>query len=133
MKKKNIHILLILLVSTISCSKITYNGIRAKNWKVISEENQIKANFDSFSGDTFKEIKVDTKNNVHFNFDIELDKGYIIIALLDDRAMPVWISDKIENKKRLESSIKVLPKKKYKIYIQGKNASGNFNITWKLN
>lgn len=130
---KKMSLLLIILTTAISCSRTLMKDVQVNNWKSKTEKNSYEASFDYFSGDMYKYIKAENNNHLNLSINTDITKGNIIIALLNERAMPIWISGKMEGIKKATPKINITRNKKYTIDIQGENASGKFNINWQLN
>lgn len=129
-----IHILFItsilaLLLSGCDFSKIKIGEVRMMYGS--NDDGHISYNYSTFTGIENGSAHVETGQTISFDYDVKVDKGSLMIEWQDPVGNAVWRKRLVESD-RGNDEIIVKSSGKYIIIIQGKNAGGDFDISWRI-
>lgn len=127
---RKIIVLTVLVLLSSCASRMKYEGIKVKNFKVDFEENSYSAKFDEMSGDTYRPIELSDSDELSIAYNATVTKGDLEFAVLEDNGTVLWKSEKIASKINETKQLQLKENTNYKVLIRGNNASGNFVIEW---
>ena len=96
-----------------------------------NDDGHILYNYSTFTGIENGSAHVETGQTISFDYDVRVDKGSLMIEWQDPDGTAVWKKSLVESDRGNEEII-VKSSGEYKIIIQGKNAGGDFDISWRI-
>ncbi|CAM1368924.1 hypothetical protein [Tenacibaculum xiamenense] len=129
MKTLKVLSIIMLVLSFLSCSKTSYNGIRVKNWKMKMDQHEYKVSFTDFNGSTQQELPIKNIESLTIVINSKIEKGKVYFQLVDHEEKSIW-KEEINTIKSIEKTILINSNKTYRIKLYGENATGNFSSTW---
>jgi len=133
---KSIVFLLLCVISlnaqTIKSSGTHFvDGIKDKSWSNANGENFTDAKFKSYSGSCYVLLEVDETVEVSFHALSKIKNGRLEFKLIDEQENQYFYCSATKECELLKDV--VLEKgKKYKLLFTGKNANGNYEVTWEI-
>jgi hypothetical protein len=121
--------ILALLLSGCDFSKINIGQVRMMYGS--NDDGHILYNYSTFTGIENGSAHVETGQTISFDYDVRVDKGSLMIEWQDPNGTAVWQKSLVESDRGNEEII-VESSGKYMIIIQGKNAGGDFDISWRI-
>ena len=121
--------ILALLLSGCDFSKIRIGEVRMMYGS--NEDEHISYNYSTFTGIENGRALVEAGQTISFNYDVTVDKGSLMIEWQDPDGNAVWQKRLVEND-RGDDFIIAQSSGKYTVIIQGKNAGGEFDISWRI-
>lgn len=125
MKRLLLSIFLCIFVQ--ACS-FNGHGHVIKDGEIIKKDDSIQGTYSYFNGTDVIEKNFSSNHIVHFSINSQTEKGDLEISIVDSKGKELL---KTKNPKNVHKDIKFTEDNEYKIRINGKKHSGNFNITWK--
>ena len=125
----SITIALAALLSGCDLNNVKIGGIRVMDG--INEEGHISYNYSIFTGFESGSMQADTGQIFSFYYEATVIKGSLIIEWQDPNGGVVWRKNLVESDSGKDEIVIEFPGR-YTIVIQGKGASGNFDVSWKL-
>ncbi len=125
----SITIALTALLSGCNLSKVKIGEIRVMDG--INEDGHISYNYSIFTGFESGSMQADTGQIFSFYYEATVIKGSLIIEWQDPNGEVVWQKNLVESDRGKDEIVIEFPGR-YTIVIQGKGASGNFDVSWKL-
>lgn len=125
----SITIALAALLSGCNLRNVKIGGIRVMDG--INEEGHISYNYSIFTGFESGSMQADTGQIFSFYYEATVIKGSLIIEWQDPNGGVVWRKNLVESDRGKDEILIEFPGR-YTIVIQGKGASGNFDVSWKL-
>lgn len=135
--KLNMKITLILLLGTIlsamvsSCdfSKAKIGEVRLMYGS--NEDGRIAYEIEAFTGIENGSLEAEPGQAISFKYQAILEKGSLVIEWQDPSGDVVWQRD-LSMSELGDERIVVDKPGKYTIFIQGKGAGGNFDVSWQV-
>ncbi len=118
---------LALLLSGCNFSKIKIGEVRMMYGS--NDDGHISYNYSTFTGIENGSAHVEKGQTIYFEYDVNVEKGSLLIEWQDPEGDAVWRKSLIESD-RGNDEIAVKSSGKYVIIIQGKNAGGDFDVSW---
>lgn len=125
----SITIALTALLSGCNLSNVKIGEIRVMDG--INEDGHISYNYSIFTGFESGSMQADTGQIFSFYYEATVIKGSLIIEWQDPNGGVVWQKNLVESDRGKDEIVIEFPGR-YTIVIQGKGASGNFDVSWKL-
>ena len=134
MKKKFalIPLSIITLILAILLSGCDYTKIKVGEVRVMygsNEDGHISYDFKTFTGFESGSAQVEKGEIIFFDYQATVDKGSLLIEWQDPNGEIVW-QENLSESDRGNVEIGIETSGKYTIIIQGKNAAGNFDVSW---
>jgi len=121
--------ILALVVSGCDLSKIKFGEVRMMYGS--NDDGHISYNYSTFTGIENGSAHVETGQTISFDYDVTVDKGSLMIEWQDPNGNAVWQKRLVESD-RGNDEIIVESSGEYVIIIQGKNAGGDFDVSWRI-
>jgi hypothetical protein len=115
------------LISSCNFDNVSVGGVRVMYGS--NEDGHISYNYSIFSGIESGSLEVEAGQRILFSYEVNVDKGSLLIEWQNPDGEAVWQKVLLES----EGGGDVITAESsggYRIIIQGKNAGGNFDITW---
>jgi hypothetical protein len=115
------------LISSCNFDNVSVGGVRVMYGS--NEDGHISYNYTVFSGIESGSLEVEAGQRILFSYEVNVDKGSLLIEWQNPDGEAVWQKVLLES----EGGGDVITAESsggYRIIIQGKNAGGNFDITW---
>lgn len=107
------------------------DGNKDKSWSNANGENFTNAKFKSYSGSCYVLLEVDETVEVSFHALSKIKNGRLEFKLIDEQENQYFYCSATKECELLKDV--VLEKgKKYKLLFTGKNANGNYNVSWEI-
>lgn len=120
-KKLGIFILIVLMLSNlVGCSGGSY---RITIGDVNSSQNDMRGNYDSFSGYYFKKVKIKDGETLKVTFSVITEKGELIAKVIDS-------DGKTLNTLHPGDTVNLNKPGQYKLQVEGKKHKGCFILSW---
>ena len=121
--------ILAILLSSCEYSKIKFGEVRMMYGS--NENGHISYDISTFTGFESVSAQVATGEIISFEYEAIVDKGNPIIEWQDPTGVVVWRKNLLESDHG-HDDIVVESSGIYTIIIQGKDAGGNFDVSWKI-
>jgi hypothetical protein len=121
-----------ILILVILLSGCDYTKIRVGEVRVMygsNEDGHISYDFKTFTGFESGSAQVEKGEIIFFDYQATVDKGSLLIEWQDPNGEIVW-QENLSESERGNVEIGIETSGKYTIIIQGKNAAGNFDVSW---
>lgn len=121
-----------ILILVILLSGCDYTKIRVGEVRVMygsNEDGHISYDFKTFTGFESGSAQVEKGEIIFFDYQATVDKGSLLIEWQDPNGEIVW-QENLSESDRGNVEIGIETSGKYTIIIQGKNAAGNFDVSW---
>lgn len=120
---------LVLLLCGCDFSKIRFGEVRMMYGS--NDDGRISYNYSTFTGIENGIASVESGQTILFNYEVNVEKGSLLIEWQDPNGNAVWQKNLLESD-RGEDEITVTSSGIYTLIIQGKNAGGDFDISWTI-
>ena len=130
-RMKNVFVVIVMAILLISCN---FSQIRIGEVRMMygsNEDRHISYNYSTFTGVENGSSEVNAGQIISFEFTVTVDKGSIMIEWQDPDGEVVWRKN-LEKSDRGEDAILAESSGNYGVVIQGKNASGDFELLWEI-
>ena len=117
------------LMSSCDLSNIRVGEIRMMYGS--NEDGHISYNYSTFSGVENGSSEARAGQHISFEYGVTVDKGSLLIEWQNPDGDVVWRKDLIESESG-NNAFRAEFTGNYVIVIQGKNAGGEFDISWKV-
>ena len=107
------------------------DGMTDKKWSNSNGKDFTNASFSDFSGSCYVILEIDKTAEVSFQSISTLKKGELELKLTDDNEFNYFYC-KTEKNCVVVKDVTLEKGKKYRLYFRGKNAKGNYEVTWKV-
>ena len=136
MRKENyyliyLYIVIALLIFVSGCNS---NDVMDSDVRINIRTNhhgQIARVYKTFSGYESENLEGEVGKTISFAYEATVEKGRLIIEWQDPNGVVIWRQVLVESQSGSENIVIKSPGK-YKIAIQGKEASGNFRVSWDI-
>jgi hypothetical protein len=133
--KRNLDLIRILFITSIialllsGCdfSRIKFGEVRMMYGS--NDDEHISYNYSTFTGIENGSALVEAGQTISFDYDVKVDKGSLMIEWQAPDGKDVWQKRLVESD-RGNDEIIAQSSGKYTIIIQGKDAGGEFDISW---
>jgi hypothetical protein len=131
-------VFLILCTFTVKAQTITatgthfVEGVKDKNWSNVNGTNFTKAKFKSFEGSCYNLITVDETVEVSFRALSSIKSGRLEFFLANEQENQLFFCG-TTNSCELLKTVTLEKGKNYKLFFTGRNAKGNYEVTWDIN
>ena len=120
-------LILVILLSGCDFTKIRVGEVRVMYGS--NEDGHISYDFKTFTGFESGSAQVEKGEIIFFDYQATVDKGSLLIEWQDPNGEIVW-QENLSESDRGNVEIGIETSGKYTIIIQGKNAAGNFDVSW---
>lgn len=120
-------LILVILLSGCDYTKIKVGEVRVMYGS--NEDGHISYDFKTFTGFESGSAQVEKGEIIFFDYQATVDKGSLLIEWQDPNGEIVW-QENLSESDRGNVEIGIETSGKYTIIIQGKNAAGNFDVSW---
>ncbi len=120
-------LILVILLSGCDFTKIRVGEVRVMYGS--NEDGHISYDFKTFTGFESGSAQVEKGEIIFFDYQVTVDKGSLLIEWQDPNGEIVW-QENLSESERGNVEIGIETSGKYTIIIQGKNAAGNFDVSW---
>ena len=120
-------LILVILLSGCDYTKIKVGEVRVMYGS--NEDGHISYDFKTFTGFESGSAQVEKGEIILFDYQATVDKGSLLIEWQDPNGEIVW-QENLSESDRGNVEIGIETSGKYTIIIQGKNAAGNFDVSW---
>lgn len=120
-------LILVILLSGCDYTKIKVGEVRVMYGS--NEDGHISYDFKTFTGFESGSAQVEKGEIIFFDYQATVDKGSLLIEWQDPNGEIVW-QENLSESERGNVEIGIETSGKYTIIIQGKNAAGNFDVSW---
>jgi hypothetical protein len=120
-------LILVILLSGCDFTKIRVGEVRVMYGS--NEDGHISYDFKTFTGFESGSAQVEKGEIIFFDYQATVDKGSLLIEWQDPNGEIVW-QENLSESERGNVEIGIETSGKYTIIIQGKNAAGNFDVSW---
>lgn len=123
LKKLGMHfVILLMLVVLASCSGgsrvITFGDIEIT-------ENDMRGNYSSFTGNYYKNVKLEEGETLTVTFSVNTEKGKLTAEVLNTDGKKVAVVEPGE-------TVEIDEPGKYKLQAEGEKHKGNFTLSWTI-
>ena len=107
------------------------DGMTDKKWNNSNGKDFTNASFSDFSGSCYVILEIDKTAQVSFQSISTLKNGELELKLTDENEFNYFYC-KTEKNCVVVKEVTLEKGKKYRLYFTGKNAKGNYEVTWKV-
>jgi hypothetical protein len=121
------------MVIALSISSCDFSNLRFGEVRMMvgsNEDGHISYNYSIFTGVENGSIQVGAGERISFDYHVTVTKGTLLIEWQDPGGEAVWQVD-LQESESGEDVITAGSSGTYRIIIQGKDAGGDFDISWK--
>lgn len=132
MSRKQIYflvaiVLLVILLSACDTSKVRIGEVRMMYGT--NQDGLISYDVTSFKGIEKGSLQVQQGQNITFDFNVNVNKGSLIIEWQDSEGEVLWSKELFESELGHEDLPGNLPGE-YTVLVQGKGFGGSFEVSW---
>lgn len=109
---------------------LTSCTIQASSWQSNNPPGKNKALFEDFKGKSINSIEVSKGDMLLVSYNIEVTQGTLLVSV-ENKRNKLWQKQFSAQADTAELQFAAAKKGVYKIAVQGKNATGSFNINYK--
>lgn len=136
MKRKHasLRILIIIIMGAVLLSGCDFSRVKIGEVRMMygsNEDGHISYNYSTFTGIENGSVQVEEAQTISFDFDVTVSKGSLNIEWQDPNKEVVWRKNLVESDRGYDQ-ITVETSGIYWIIIQGTNAGGEFDVSWKI-